>query len=300
MKKIKITSILLAALLSAGTLISSCAEDRDGEYGTLSLNLTDAPTDAENIAGVYVTFTGVEYRMEGDDWQSFEKFSGPQTINLLELTEGKTTLMGDFPIEAGTYTGLRFKLDAAENGGNASGEATYLEFKDGSREPLFVPGGTKSGYKAIGNFTVPVNGFVAITADFDVRKSVVEAGKKGKYLLKPVIRIIANNQAGTINGNFSGYGNETGAKLIVYAYETGKYSETEMAEPAEEEIRFPNAVSSTGISDDGSFVLPFLAPGGYDLVIVSYLEGAFEKVVKVIPSAVVVKSTETTETEIIF
>lgn len=289
----------MAAILSAGMLIS-CSGEGETEYGTLSLNLTDAPTDAENVAGVYITITGVEYRKEGESWQPFDNFSGPQTINLLELTEGKTTLLGDFPIEEGTYTGLRFKLDAAENGGNPSGEATYLEFKDGTREPLFVPGGTKSGYKAIGKFTVPVNGFVAITADFDVRKSIVEAGKSGKYLLKPVIRIIVNNQAGTIQGIFSGYENEAAARLVVYAYEPGDYNEGEMAEPEEEEIRFPNAVSSAGINEDGSFILPFLAPGVYDLVIASYADGVFREVIKVTPEAAEAESLKTTETEIIF
>lgn len=299
MENNRISSFLPALLLAAG-LFLSCSGERDVEYGTVSLNLTDAPTDAENVAGVYVTITGVEYRKEGESWQAFEDFSGPQTINLLELTEGKTTLLGDFPIQEGIYTGLRFKLDAAENGGNPSSEATWLEFKDGTRQPLFVPSGTKSGYKAIGNFTVPVNGFVAITADFDLRKSVVEAGKSGKYLLKPVIRIIVNKQAGTISGTFSGYEKEADAKLVVYAYEGGSYNEGEMAEPAEEEIRFPNAVSSASINEEGSFMLPFLAPGVYDLVIASYSEGVFKEVIKVIPEAVEAESLKTTNTEIIF
>lgn len=299
MRNINVCSFFLAGLLSTGMLYS-CSNEKDLEHGTLSLNLTDAPTDAENVSGVFVTITGVEYQKEGESWQVLENFVGPVTVNLLDLTEGKTTLLGDFEIEEGRYTGLRFKLDAAENGGKPGGDATFMEFKDGSREPLYVPSGMKSGYKAKGEFVVPVNAMVAITADFDVRKSVVKAGNSGKYLLKPVIRIIVNNQAGTIAGTIPGLATTDEYSYVVYAYEAGTYQEEEAAEPAAEEVRFPNAVSSAGVKEDGTFVLPFLAPGKYDLVVVSSLNGELMEVKKVIVEAVEVESEKTAEVEIIF
>lgn len=299
MERFNVCVFFLAGLLSAGSFIS-CTTDKDQERGTLSLHLTDAPTDAENVSGVFVTITALEYQKEGRSWEMFEKFSGPLRVNLLDLTEGKTTLLGDFEIEEGRYTGLRFKLDAPENGGNASGEATYLEFTDGSRQPLYVPSGTKSGYKAMGDFTVPVNGFVAITADFDVRKSVVEAGKSGKYLLKPVLRIIVNNQAGTIAGTINEFEPDAGHSYVVYAYEAGTYSEEELAEPAEGEVRFLNSISSAEVKEDGSFVLPFLAAGSYDLVFTSSVNGEFQEVVKVMPNVAEVQSLKTAEVEVFF
>ena len=162
---------MFAALLLGGSLLVGCGSDESGN-GTLRLSITDAPTDAENVAGVYVAITGVEYRTDGSSWQPFEGFGDPYTVNLLDLTDGKTALLGDFSVEAGTYDGLRFQIDASENGGDVSNAATYIEFTNGSTQPLYVPSGTQSGYKAIGSFTVPVNGSVFITADFDVRKSV--------------------------------------------------------------------------------------------------------------------------------
>ncbi|WP_017731669.1 DUF4382 domain-containing protein [Nafulsella turpanensis] len=287
MIKGRILSALTAALISSSILFS-CSDDNESQ-GTLSLSLTDAPTDAEDIAGVYVTITGVEYRAEGESWQPLENFGEPYKVNLLDLTNGETALLGDFSVEAGNYDGLRFILDAAENGGSVNNPATYLEFTDGRQVPLFVPSGTQSGYKAKGTFSVPVNGTVFITADFDVRKSVVEAGASGKYLLKPTIRLVVNEQAGTISGTVGEL--EEGKRYVVYAYEKDAYTEAEAAEPAEGEARFPTAVSSTVIaSDTKSFELHFLAAGEYQLVIAAYANDLFEEVVYVSEELLLVES----------
>ena len=288
--------LLLAATLFAG-LFTACSDDSEGN-GHISLSLTDAPTDADNVQGVYITITGVEYQKEGQSWQPFEGFSGPNTLNLLDLTDGKTALLGDFNVEAGTYEGLRFKLDAATNGGNVDNEATYIEFTDGSKQALYVPSGTQSGYKAMGNFTVPVNGSVFITADFDVRKSVVEAGMSGKYLLKPTIRLVVNDQAGSIVGALSGA--EANIDYVVFTYENGAYTEAEAAEPVEGESRFPGAISSAKVKEDGSFILPFLAPASYQLVVAAYQDGAFVETVLVNTEATEVKSTEETVVSLVF
>lgn len=281
----------MAALLLGGSLLIGCGNDESGN-GTISLALTDAPTDAENVSGVYVTITGVEYRVDGSSWQAFEGFGDAYTVNLLDLTDGKTALLGDFNVEAGTYDGLRFKLDASENGGNVTNAATYIEFTDGSTEPLYVPSGTQSGYKAKGSFTVPVNGAVFITADFDVRKSVVEAGASGKFLLKPTIRLVVNDQAGTIVGTLTNT-SETGS-YVVFAYDEGVYTEAEAAEPAEGETRFPSSVSSANVHEEGSFTLPFLAAGSYQLVVVAYADGVFQQVEIISEELVEVKSKEET------
>lgn len=280
---------MVAALLLGGSLLFACGNDESGN-GTLSLSITDAPTDAENVTGVHVGITGVEYRVDGSSWQPFEGFGDPYTVNLLDLTDGKTALLGDFSVEAGNYDGLRFLIDASENGGAVNNAATYIEFADGSTQPLFVPSGSQSGYKAIGNFSVPVNGSVFITADFDVRKSVVEAGASGKWILKPTIRLVVNDQAGTIKGNLANV--VENRNYVVFTYEQGAYSETEAAEPAEGEARFPSSVSSAKVHADGSFTLPFLAAGNYQLVVASYIDGNFQEVVLVAEEEVEVKSKE--------
>jgi hypothetical protein len=156
------------------------------ETGTLTLYLCDAPLDAENVAGVYITINEIQYHRD-DQWTTCEEFVGPQTCNLLELTGGNSLLLGELTLPVGKYTQIRFMLDIPEKGSRPSSPGCYIEFVDNSTEPLFAPGGGETGYKATGQFEVTANGTVVVTADFDVRKGVVLAGSS--YILKPTIKL---------------------------------------------------------------------------------------------------------------
>ena len=158
--------------------------------GTLKLYLSDAPLDAENVTGVYITINEIQYHLNGQ-WITCEEFVGNQTYNLLELTGGNITLLGEFTLPAGNYTQIRFMLDIPEMGASPANPGCYIKFADNSTEPLFVPSGGETGYKAIGQFEVPVNGTVEVTADFDVSEAVVVAGSS--YILKPTIKLIIND-----------------------------------------------------------------------------------------------------------
>jgi hypothetical protein len=157
--------------------------------GILQLYLCDAPLDAENVTGVYITINEIQYH-GGGQWATCQDFAGPQTYDLLELTGGNSALLGELALPAGHYTQIRFMLDIEEEGSSPAGLGCYLEFADNSTVPLFAPGGGKTGYKGVGQFEVPVNGTVEVTADFDASKAVVVAG--AKYILKPTIKLIVN------------------------------------------------------------------------------------------------------------
>ncbi len=157
--------------------------------GTLKLYLCDAPIDAENVTGVYITINEIQYYLDGQ-WITCEEFEGPETYNLLELTEGNSALLGELTLPAGHYAQIRFMLDIAEKASSRANPGCYIEFANNSTQPLFAPSGGETGYKAIGYFEVPVNGIVEVTADFDVRKAVVVAGSS--YILKPTIKLIVN------------------------------------------------------------------------------------------------------------
>ncbi len=260
--------VIWVAIVCAFLALASCTNDEDvnGE-GKVSLSVTDAPIDEAGVTGVFITFTGIEYQIDGGSWQEFEGFDGPQTINLLELQNGESALLGEFNAGAGHYTGLRFQLDAVEqNGAESSNPGCYITFEDADDVPLFVPSGEQTGYKSVGEFTVPVNGFVEVTADFDLRKSVTKAGATGMYILKPTIRVIVNDQAAEINGQVEN--RVEGSTYVVYAYEDGTYSEEELEDPEEDGTRFPNAVTSTTVDAEGNYVLAFLAPGDYEVIVV--------------------------------
>lgn len=289
MKKI---FVYVALIVFASFLFISCEEDNDTTKGSLTLSITDAPIDNSIVAGVYLSVTGIQYHKNDDVWYSFDEFEGPQKFNVLELTNGESALMGTFELDAGTYTQLRFMLDAPEYGTpNPTNPGCYIEFVDGSQESLFVPSGSESGWKGVGMFTVPSNGDVSITADFDARKSVVHTGA-GNYILKPTIRLIVDNQSGQIAGGVTNI--PAGTDIIIYAYEDGTYDTSEAADPADDMTpRFPNAVTSSIVDDASSYHLAYLAPMTYDLVVTSATDGEFQEVLGIVED-VVVESSKTT------
>jgi hypothetical protein len=178
-------AIILAIVAALG---GSCGQAQG--TGTLKLYLSDAPIDAENVTGVYITIEEIQYHLN-DQWITFGEFVGPATYNLLELTGGNFTLLGNFTLPAGNYTQIRFMLDIPEFGSYYANSGCYIKFADNSTQPLFVPSGNETGYKAIGQFTVPVDGTVEVTADFNVREAVVLADSH--YILKPTIKLVIND-----------------------------------------------------------------------------------------------------------
>ena len=278
MKKIL---ILLPAALIMLLAYTGC-EKEDENKGMMNLSMTDAPLDSDGIEEVYITVSEIHYHTPDNNWQVFEEFEGPKKIELLELVRGETEFLGSFEMEAGRYTQIRFMLDAPEfGGGPPTNPGCYVVLEDGSEESLFVPSGWQTGYKAVGAFEVPVNGSVDVTADFDVRRSVRESGA-GRYILKPTIRLVVDDQAGQITGGVSNI--PEGKGIVIYAYEDGTYepSEADDPDPDEMETRFPNAVSSDKVCENNSYHLAFLASGLYDLVVVATEDGEFEEVLGIV------------------
>ncbi len=285
---------IFGLILIAFTLITftACEESEKGK-GTLNLAITDAPIDTDGISGVFITVVGLQYHSSADGWVTIEDFEGPLTYDLLALTRGDFEMLGNFELNAGHYSQLRFILDATEYGQGAPvTSGAYIQFDDETTSPLYVPSGSQSGFKAVGAFSIPVNGETYVTADFDVRKSIVKTGMNDRYILKPVIRLVVDNQAGSIKGHITGIEDE--ANYVVYAYEAGSYNEEEAAEPAEETPRFPNAVSSVVVDVDDFYHIAFLAEGSYDLVVVRTTAEGDVEIVHTIESVAVESKTATT------
>lgn len=286
MKKILFSLAIIVAVLAASGL--SCGEAQETGIGTLALYLSDAPIDAENVTGVYITINEIQYHIN-DVWTTCEGFEGPKTYNLLELTGGNSTLLGDLLLPGGHYNQIRFILDIPEMGQDPSNPGCYIKFADNSTEPLFVPSGNTTGYKAVGEFTVPVNGTVEVTADFDVRKSVHMAASH--YILWPTIRTVVNDEAGRISGLITN--NSTYTDIIVFAYEDGSWADTEDDDPVYPASRFPNALNSGKMCVDGHYTIPLLAAGTYYMVVAGYDGADFEEVLGFV-SDVEVESEQTT------
>ncbi|MFW6248736.1 MAG: DUF4382 domain-containing protein, partial [Bacteroidota bacterium] len=145
MKKL---SMMMAVITLMALFFAGC--EKDNNKGTIKLSITDAPIDSDGISGVYITITDVQYHLSGNDFASFDEFEGPKLFNLLDLTRGVSELLGTLEIEQGTYTQLRFMIDAPDYGlDTPANPGCYLEFEDGTTQPLFVPSGAQTGYKGV-------------------------------------------------------------------------------------------------------------------------------------------------------
>jgi hypothetical protein len=291
--------VVLALLL---TLATGCAGQTSTngptngsgeETGTVSLYLCDAPIDADIVEGVYITINEIQYNLQGE-WTTFEDFEGPQEYDLLELSGGNSALLGNLTLPAGQYNQIRFMLDIPEQGPKPTNPGCYLLLTNSTEEPLFVPSGGTSGYKATGAFQVPVNGTVEITADFDVRKAVTVTGS-GRYVLRPTVRLIVNDEAGRIGGSITNLSSYT--NIAVYAYEDGTWDDSEADEPTGQDARFPASVTSAVADAEGEYMLAVLAVGTYDLVVAGVDGEEFGEVLGFV-SDVVVESKKKTNQDI--
>ena len=309
MKRVyKIAGAILS--LAVITLISGCggggsssgyalsaATPAKTEIGVMSLSITDAkPRLPDEPIAVNITVTGIEFNYNGK-WTDVNDFEFEndtyednnfirQTFDLLELQNRNSLHLGNIVLPAGKYKEIRFKLDAPEKDAKPkSNPGCNIVFEDAHgrvwSEPLFVPSGGQSGYKGKGEFEITANAQIEIMADFNVEQSIVVAGNSGKYILKPVIRLVVTELSGTINGTVVDIVetfDKNNDDLSVYAYVAGTYGsiypEGDEIVLNSEEVFFPNAVSSTDVNmTDGNFTLPFLKTGAYDLVTVNYPEG---------------------------
>lgn len=196
-KSLKFKSFILAGLLAVGLV--SCSDDdaaEDGE-GTaqLSVSMTDAPGDYEQVL-IDVQDVMIQTAAEGDaeadadGWVSVGDVETGQ-YDLLELTGGVTQLLADTEIPAGYVGQMRLVL----------GTENYVMLKDGEElEPLSTPSAQQSGLKLNINQELEAGKQYSYLLDFDVEKSIVTTGNGG-YSLKPVIRVAAQEGAGTVVGS---------------------------------------------------------------------------------------------------
>ena len=173
--------------------ISGCSDKTTSPgFGTLSLRMTDAPAEYQEvnleIIQVSAHLGGAEADSDSTSgWHVLRADS--MNVDLLTLRNGVFTPLGIALVPSGHYTQIRLKLGA--------GSTVVV---DGVTHPLTVPSGLQSGYKLVGSFDVPANGVLDLALDFDAARSIVLTGS-GTYILKPTVRVMPVNTAGSITGH---------------------------------------------------------------------------------------------------
>lgn len=177
--------LLFAAVLCVGFF--SCKKDNKGnEMSHVSVRLTDAPGVFSNV---FLNVKSVVVITEKGE-NTLDIKGG--VIDILRFRNGRDTLIADADIPAGRIQQVRLVL-------NETGNRVVV---GGISYDLTTPSGQTSGVKLNVQDNLTAGVAYTLKLDFDVAKSIVLTGN-GKYILKPVIRTIADATSGALTGMVS-------------------------------------------------------------------------------------------------
>ncbi|MEL6534866.1 MAG: DUF4382 domain-containing protein [Bacteroidota bacterium] len=236
------------------------------EESTLVLNLTDSEFASNSVQGVYVTITGLEYQVAGEDWKPVPGFTRLNQVNLADLSDGNSLMLSEFTAISGKYDALRFEIDAPEQGSTIRGEpASFIELSGGQTQPLFVRPGSSLVYEADGSFTVPIGETTEVIAEFGTPRGISLDATGTEYILEPQIRVVDANKSGNLDAtlvNFSG----TGSHTMAYAFPAGN-----AVSPISTANTNPYSAALTWDRLEGdAFTLAALPVGIYDIYLVDF------------------------------
>ena len=260
--------LITIALFFVFTVFISCTDndDKNRDYGRLSVNLTDAPFPHDLVAEANVTIFKIDARYKGDmniisevednsdsSMITEEKSSfvvlmeDEMEVNLLELTNGVTKNLVDLDVPVGIYDLVRVYV-----------KGVNVVLTDGSTFDLKIPSGEQTGIKIFIKPGLVVEGGLSadLLLDFDVSKSFVAKGGGSNFEnitgfnFKPVIKACNMSTAGTLSGKVTTLQEEVavglkGAQVAVFAADT---------------------LNTTTFTDaDGKYMVMGLIAGSYDV-----------------------------------
>jgi len=181
---------------------------------------------------------------DDDDGSFIVIFEGESVLNLLDLQNGRTDLLAEADIPAGTYTQMRLILSGGE-----------ITLTDDRVFPLDVPSGEQTGIKLHFTFTVEADQETVLLLDVDLSKAFkpipggqiddVSTIREFKFTPSVAMKLIELLDAGSISGTVSDPDASPLANVSVTAFE------------GDDEI------TSTATEDDGTYALSGLSAGTY-------------------------------------
>ena len=232
----------------------SCNNNEDSNTNTakVQLKLIDAPGD---YLEVNVEIIDIQYNSSDDEsgWKSFTPENGyPINVDLTKLIAGNSLLLTDQIIPSGILNQIRLVLSDNNNliiQGDLEGERITAH--------LDTPSAMQSGLKLKMN-TMLESGFsYTFILDWDVQKSIVEAGNSDKFNLKPVIRVITEVNSGSISGKVKGEvdGDQIEGAVPLKDVTVGVYSTDD------------TYITETLTDENGNFIVQGLGEGDYKIKI---------------------------------
>ena len=201
----------LVACGGSGGGIDDQSQASVGDTGFLNLSVSDAPIkDAEKIC---VRFDGVELKHADSDDRETIDFDAPKVINLLAHQGASSHPIVNAELPAGRYAWIRLKVLAERGftGGvndpnddtcdEEAGNSYLVRKSTNGALNLFIPSGAQRGLQLIRDIVIPVNRSGDYTAEWDLGKSFnAPPGLQPDVMMKPVIKLVANSEVGTLEG----------------------------------------------------------------------------------------------------
>jgi len=163
------TGTTAADATSEGTTEVATASDDSGAGGTVNLYVSDERNAIDAFAHVNVTVSKVGFQRGGENGSWVERDVGDATVDLTRLKGANATVLDRFDVPNGTYTKV-FVHVSEINGTLTDGERVNVKLPS---EKLHV------------NQQFTVGNGEDVDFVFDI--TVVEAGKSGKFVVKPVV-----------------------------------------------------------------------------------------------------------------
>lgn len=207
---IAIAGIAAAVLVGCGGSDATSGAVADSS-GFFNLSISDGPI--KDATKVCIKFDGVQLKKADEEAPISIDFDAPEVVNLLahQGANSRSILTNEL-VPAGQYEWIRLMVDASRGGSGADDgdpttdtclaeDGSYLVRETGEVFNLFIPSGDQSGLKLIKDITVPVNASGNYTAEWDLGKSfIAPPGLAPDVIMKPVVKLVANNEVGTLVG----------------------------------------------------------------------------------------------------
>ncbi len=199
----------------------------------LTISITDAPA-IDNFQEVFIDFDRIEVSRAGTEnkeggWITINKDGG--TVDLLKLTNGALQELGVAALEPGQYNQIRFYISRA-----------WVKI-GGVEHDVHLASNT---IKLVKPFFVSHDSRTELIVDFNAAHSIKKTKKR--YVMTPVTRIVQAKTTGAIKGKVV---YPTGVKITASTIKSGE----------------TDVYSSTICDEDGKFLLAYLEPGTYDVVL---------------------------------
>jgi uncharacterized protein DUF4382/carboxypeptidase family protein len=246
-----VLSALAALSLALG--LGACG---DSDTGTVRVQLTDAPFPFEMLESATVDINAVKVHVISDpgdegEWETIS--TEEQTIDLLDLQNGITHILGEAEVPHGFIDQIRLMVDEAR-----------VVLDDGREFRLRVPSGEQSGIKIHVEPFIEVHGgdLTDLLLDFDVSRSFhpVPASANHsadirEFHFRPSIRAANLSTTGSISGR------------VVDDMDTPADPDDDVPIEDAAVTCFKNGdeIANTATDSDGEFVLLGLPAGGVTL-----------------------------------